>query len=109
MTTAAGVYPQTLALGDMNCDGVLDIEVAQSDQQRVAVLLENVPADLAGDGTTIHHQVQSALCAPLLATQGTMLGLIYLDNLGATHSFGEEDLEFLLTAFKSALVDARTW
>jgi adenylate cyclase len=62
---------------------------------RVAVLLENVPVDLAGDGTILHHQVQSALCAPLLATQGGLLGLIYLDNLGATHSFGEEDLEFL--------------
>jgi adenylate cyclase len=64
-------------------------------KERVAVLLENVPVDLAGDGTILHHQVQSALCAPLLGSQGTMLGLIYLDNLGATHSFGEEDLEFL--------------
>jgi adenylate cyclase len=64
-------------------------------KERVAVLLENVPVDLAGDGTILHHQVQSALCAPLLGSQGTMLGLIYLDNLGATHSFGGEDLEFL--------------
>ena len=64
-------------------------------QERVAVLLENVPVDLAGDGTILHHQVQSALCAPLLGSQGTLLGLIYLDNLGATHSFSEEDLEFL--------------
>ena len=64
-------------------------------RERVAVLLENVPVDLAGDGTILRHQVQSALCAPLLGSQGTMLGLIYLDNLGATHSFGEEDLEFL--------------
>jgi adenylate cyclase len=64
-------------------------------KERVAVLLENVPVDLAGDGTILHHQVKSALCAPLLGSQGTMLGLIYLDNLGATHSFSEEDLEFL--------------
>jgi adenylate cyclase len=64
-------------------------------QERVAVLLENVPVDLAGDGTILHHRVQSALCAPLLGGQGTLLGLIYLDNLGATHSFSEEDLEFL--------------
>jgi adenylate cyclase len=66
--------------------------------ERVAVLLENVPVDLAGDGTIHHHRVQSALCAPLLGGQGTLLGLIYLDNLGATHSFSDEDLEFL-TAF----------
>ncbi|MFL6192931.1 MAG: adenylate/guanylate cyclase domain-containing protein, partial [Thermoanaerobaculia bacterium] len=64
-------------------------------QERIAVLLENVPLDLAGDGTILHHRVKSALCAPLLGGQGTLLGLIYLDNLGATHSFSEEDLEFL--------------
>jgi adenylate cyclase len=64
-------------------------------QERVAVLLENVPVDLADDGTILRHRVQSALCAPLLGGQGTLLGLIYLDNLGATHSFSEEDLEFL--------------
>ncbi len=64
-------------------------------QERVAILLENVPVDLAGDGTILRHRVQSALCAPLLGGQGTLLGLIYLDNLGATHSFSEEDLEFL--------------
>ena len=67
-------------------------------EERVAVLLENVPVDLAGDGTILHHRVQSALCAPLLGSHGSLLGLIYLDNLGATHSFSEEDLEFL-TAF----------
>lgn len=64
-------------------------------QEKIAILLENVPVDLAGDGTILHHRVQSALCAPLLGGQGTLLGLIYLDNLGATHSFSEEDLEFL--------------
>jgi adenylate cyclase len=64
-------------------------------KERVGLLLQNVPVDLAGDGTILHHEVKSALCAPLLGSQGTMLGLIYLDNLGATHSFGEEDLEFL--------------
>ncbi|HEX7186360.1 MAG TPA: adenylate/guanylate cyclase domain-containing protein [Thermoanaerobaculia bacterium] len=67
--------------------------------ERVAVLIENVPADLRfGDGTILRQRVQSALCAPLLGSQGTVLGLIYLDNLAATHSFSEEDLEFL-TAF----------
>jgi adenylate cyclase len=67
--------------------------------ERVAMLIENVPADLRfGDGSVAHHRVQSALVAPLLGGQGAMLGLIYLDNLGATHSFSEEDLDFL-TAF----------
>ena len=69
--------------------------------ERVAFLIENVPADIRfGEGTILRQRVQSALCAPLLGGQGGVLGLIYLDNLGATHSFGEEDLEFL-AAFAS--------
>ncbi len=69
--------------------------------ERVAFLIENVPADLHfGEGTVLRQRVQSALCAPLLGGQGSVLGLIYLDNLGATHSFSEEDLEFL-AAFAS--------
>jgi adenylate cyclase len=71
--------------------------------ERVAVLIENVPADLQfGEGTILRHRVQSALCAPLLGGQGMVLGLIYLDNLGATHSFSEEDLDFL-TAFSGMI------
>jgi adenylate cyclase len=67
--------------------------------ERVAFLIENVPADIRfSEGTILRQRVQSALCAPLLGGQGSVLGLIYLDNLGATHSFSEEDLEFL-TAF----------
>jgi len=71
--------------------------------ERVAVLIENVPADLRfGEGTVLRQRVQSALCAPLIGSQGPVLGLIYLDNLGATHSFSEEDLDFL-TAFASMI------
>jgi adenylate cyclase len=71
--------------------------------ERVAVFIENVPADLLFDeGTVLRHRIQSALCAPLLGGEGTVLGLIYLDNLGATHSFSEEDLDFL-TAFSSMI------
>jgi adenylate cyclase len=71
--------------------------------ERVAVLIENVPADILFDeGTVLRHRIQSALCAPLLGGEGTVLGLIYLDNLGATHSFSEEDLDFL-TAFSSMI------
>jgi adenylate cyclase len=73
--------------------------------ERIAVLLENVPADLAADGTLLRQRVQSALCAPLLDHQGEVLGLIYLDNVGATHSFSEEDLEFL-TAFSGMVTVA---
>lgn len=67
--------------------------------ERVAVLIENAPVDNRFQGGTVLLQsVQSALCAPLMGGQGTVLGIIYLDNLAAPHSFTEEDLEFL-TAF----------
>jgi adenylate cyclase len=71
--------------------------------ERVAVLIENMPADvLFSEGTVLRQRIQSALCAPLLGSESTVLGLIYLDNLGATHSFSEEDLDFL-TAFSSMI------
>src|SRR3954463_10493980 len=62
-------------------------------EDRVAVLSENI---LAEDATP--SGIESALCAPLLGSQGKVLGIIYLDSLGAGHSFSEEDLEFF-TAF----------
>ncbi|HEX4964207.1 MAG TPA: adenylate/guanylate cyclase domain-containing protein [Thermoanaerobaculia bacterium] len=62
---------------------------------RVAVLIENAAADRRFQGTSVPTALRSALCAPMLGKQGMVLGVIYLDNLGATHSFSEEDLEFL--------------
>jgi adenylate cyclase len=62
-------------------------------EDRVAVLSENI---LTEDATAAG--IESALCAPLLGNQGTVLGIIYLDSLGPGHSFSGEDLEFL-TAF----------
>ena len=69
-------------------------------EDRVAVLSnlseEDRPAPAEDGGAG--QSVQSALCAPLLGSQGTVLGIIYLDHLGNPHSFTEEDLEFF-TAF----------
>jgi adenylate cyclase len=68
-------------------------------EERVAVLIENAPDDSRFAGGSVFLQsVKSALCAPLLGRLGTVLGLIYLDNQAATHSFTDEDLSFL-TAF----------
>ena len=66
--------------------------------EKVAVLSENVPEDDRFEEGGTGQKVQSALCAPLLGSQGTVLGIIYLDHLRNTHSFSEEDLEFF-TAF----------
>jgi adenylate cyclase len=61
-------------------------------EERVAVLSENVADEETDSGA------ESALCAPLLGSQGTVLGIIYLDSLGIGHAFSEEDLDFF-TAF----------
>jgi adenylate cyclase len=42
------------------------------------------------------QSVRSAMSAPLMASEGSVLGLIYVDNMTATNSFGDEDLEFLM-------------
>jgi adenylate cyclase len=69
--------------------------------ERVAMLIENAPLEAQSEsGTVPVPTVRSALCAPLLGKQGTVLGLIYLDNLGVGRSFSSEDLDFL-TAFSS--------
>jgi adenylate cyclase len=63
--------------------------------ERMALLIENAPADVRFEGATIHsHGVQSAMCAPLLSSRGCM-GIIYLDNLSLIESFSDEDLDFL--------------
>jgi adenylate cyclase len=75
---------------------------------RAAVLVE---CREEGDGKTVafaREGIESAMCAPLLSSQGEALGLVYLDSglesrtaprtsdgLAAPRSFGDEDLEFL--------------
>lgn len=76
-------------------------------EDRVAVL-SNVSEDdgpnhggnsgNGGNGGGAGPRIESALCAPLLGIQGTVLGIIYLDHLGNGQSFTGEDLEFF-TAF----------
>jgi adenylate cyclase len=75
-------------------------------EERVAVLIENAPDDSRFAGGSVFLQsVKSAMCAPLLGRLGTVLGIIYLDNQAATHSFSEEDLSFL-TAFSGIVAVA---
>jgi adenylate cyclase len=62
---------------------------------RSAVLVEGHEE---GDGRTVavsREGIESAMCAPLLSSQGEALGLIYLDSLTAPRSFSDEDLGFL--------------
>src|ERR1700675_3382336 len=36
------------------------------------------------------------MCTPLMGTDQKVLGILYVDNRTATHSFADEDLEFLI-------------
>ncbi len=65
--------------------------------ERLAILTDNAAADERFTGQSILTQsVRSAMSAPLMASEGSVLGLIYVDNMTATNSFGDEDLEFLM-------------
>ncbi len=66
-------------------------------QDRVAILSDNAAADDRFKGKSILIQsVRSAMCTPLMGTDQKVLGILYVDNQTAIHSFGDEDLEFLI-------------
>ena len=66
-------------------------------QERVAVVSQNAAADTWFRGQSILLQsVRSAMCSPLMASADTVLGLLYVDNVTATNSFTDEDLQFLV-------------
>ena len=65
--------------------------------ERLAILTDNAAADERFKGKSILMQsVRSAMCSPLMGSGGKVLGIIYVDNLTATNSFNDEDLEFLI-------------
>ncbi len=66
-------------------------------EERVAILTDNAAADDRFKGQSILMQsVRSAMSTPLMDSDGNVLGILYVDNLTATNSFGDEDLEFLI-------------
>jgi adenylate cyclase len=65
--------------------------------ERLAILTDNAAADDRFKGKSILMQsVRSAMCTPLMGSEGNVLGIIYVDNMTATNSFGDEELEFLI-------------
>src|SRR5213596_177529 len=75
-------------------------------EDRVAILSDNTAADERFKGKSILIQsVRSAMCTPLMGTDQKVLGILYVDNLTATHSFSDDDLKFLI-AFGSLGADA---
>jgi adenylate cyclase len=66
-------------------------------EERVAILSDNAAADDRFKGKSILIQsVRSAMCTPMLGSDAKPLGILYVDNQTATHSFTDEDLEFLI-------------
>ena len=66
-------------------------------EDRVAILSDNAAADDRFKGKSILIQsVRSAMCTPLMGTNQKVLGILYVDNQTAFHSFADEDLEFLI-------------
>ncbi|HTR22183.1 MAG TPA: adenylate/guanylate cyclase domain-containing protein [Gemmatimonadales bacterium] len=66
-------------------------------EDRVAILSDNAAADDRFKGKSIMIQsVRSAMCTPLMGADQSVLGLLYVDNQTAIHSFNDEDLEFLI-------------
>jgi adenylate cyclase len=65
--------------------------------ERVAVLTDNAAEDERFKGKSIMLQsVRSAMCAPLMGSDGRVLGVLYVDSLTATHAYSAEDLDFLI-------------
>jgi adenylate cyclase len=65
--------------------------------ERLAILTDNAAADERFKGKSIVMQsVRSAMCTPLMGSSGNVLGVLYVDNMTALNSFGDEDLEFLI-------------
>lgn len=65
--------------------------------ERLAILTDNAAADERFKGKSIVMQsVRSAMCTPLMGSDGKVLGILYVDNMTATNSFDDEDLEFLI-------------
>ncbi len=85
-------------LGDQSGSRHVPRSIAQRCvDERLAILTDNAAADERFKGQSILMQsVRSAMSAPLMASEGSVLGLIYVDNMTATNSFGDEDLEFLM-------------
>src|SRR6266566_4723056 len=82
---------------DRLLDKVVDFTFQIMNVDRVAILSDNAAADERFKGKSILIQsVRSAMCTPLMGSDSKVLGILYVDNLTATHSFADEDLEFLI-------------
>jgi adenylate cyclase len=65
--------------------------------EKVALLTDDAVKDERFTGDSIvMQQVRSAICAPLIGSEDRVLGVLYVDTPSMSHSFTDEDLEFLV-------------
>jgi adenylate cyclase len=66
-------------------------------KDKVAILSDNAGEDTRFGGQSIlMQQIRSAICVPLIGAEEKPLGILYVDNVTATHRFSDEDFEFCI-------------
>jgi adenylate cyclase len=64
---------------------------------KVAILSDNAGEDTRFGGQSIlMQQIRSAICVPLIGSEDRALGVLYVDNVTATHRFSDDDFEFCI-------------
>ena len=95
-------------LGDASHHAVPRSIANKAVEEKVAILTDNAVADARFKGQSIVLQsVRSAMCSPLLNSKDEAVGLLYVDNMTATNSFSDEDLQFLVAFSNLASVGLR--
>jgi adenylate cyclase len=95
-------------LGDASHHAVPRSIANKAVDEKVAILTDNAVADARFKGQSIVLQsVRSAMCSPLLNSKDEAVGLLYVDNMTATNSFSDEDLQFLVAFSNLASVGLR--
>jgi adenylate cyclase len=66
-------------------------------KDKVAILSDNAGEDTRFGGQSIlMQQIRSAICVPLIGAEEKSLGIMYVDNVTATHRFSDDDFEFCI-------------
>ncbi len=62
---------------------------------KVAILSDNAGQDTRFGGQSIlMQQIRSTICCPLIGSEDNALGVLYIDNVKASHRFTDDDFEF---------------
>jgi adenylate cyclase len=82
-TSAAGAIPRSIARKALD--------------DKMAILSDNAGEDARFTGESITmQQVRSAICVPLMGSEGRALGVLYVDSVTSAHRFDEDDLDFCI-------------